>query len=538
MAATHQLCPDCGKDNLQINDSGSTYCHTADCVGYTPADRVKTNTDVAAVPKAATQQSFKTINNILSTADYKAVESRGITSKTAKTYGVVHQSKGNTYFGYYNPEDSVVPIACKTRYPDKRFQVSGDWKQAGLFGQQLFSKGGRYVTITEGEFDALAAYQMSGSKYPVVSIRNGAGGAYKDCKEHYEWLDSFENIIICFDDDEPGRKAAKEVADLFGGKSKVVKHVKGCKDACDYLAQGKVKEFSDVFWRAEKYVPDGIVNGDTLWEEVNSPVEASPYQFPFESLNDKTFGIREGEILTIGAGSGVGKTHFVKELVYQGLQATEGNIGLLCLEEGNPATAKALVSLAAGKPLHLPTTESTETERRNAFDKTLGTGRFYLFNHFGSVAVESILSRIKYMVKALDCTTVLLDHLSIVVSAQEETDERKAIDELMTKLRMLTEETNVRMIVVTHLNRPGSGKPHEEGGQTSLVQLRGSGSIAHLSDTVIGLERNAQADDAYERNLTTPRVLKNRFAGLTGACNRIYYDPETGRMAEEIEEAL
>jgi twinkle protein len=87
------------------------------------------------------------------------------------------------------------------------------------------------------------------------------------------------------------------------------------------------------------------------------------------------------------------------------------------------------------------------------------------------------------------------------------------------------------------LKRP-SDKGHEEGAVTSLAQLRGSGSIAQLSDIVIGLERNGQHEDVNERNTTHVRVLKNRFAGLTGKACRLLYNRMTGRMSEIPEETL
>ena len=132
---------------------------------------------------------------------------------------------------------------------------------------------------------------------------------------------------------------------------------------------------------------------------------------------------------------------------------------------------------------------------------------------------------------------MFLDHISIVVSAQNNGDERKAIDEIMTKLRMLVQETGISLICVSHLKRPET-KGHEEGAATSLAQLRGSGSIAQLSDMVIGLERNGQADDVRERNTTYVRVLKNRFAGITGKACALLYSLHTGRMTEveEVEE--
>jgi twinkle protein len=128
------------------------------------------------------------------------------------------------------------------------------------------------------------------------------------------------------------------------------------------------------------------------------------------------------------------------------------------------------------------------------------------------------------MAKATNCKYVFVDHISIIVSSQENGDERKAIDEIMTKLRMLVQETNIALFAVSHLKRP-EGKGHEEGAATSLAQLRGSGSIAQLSDMVIG-ER--------ERNTTYIRVLKNRHSGQTGPACALLYTKESGRMLEYV----
>jgi twinkle protein len=110
-------------------------------------------------------------------------------------------------------------------------------------------------------------------------------------------------------------------------------------------------------------------------------------------------------------------------------------------------------------------------------------------------------------------------------------DERRLIDNTMTKLRTLTEEVQCGMVLVSHLKRP-EGKGHEEGAVTSLAQLRGSAAIAQLSDMVIGLERNQQ--DIDNPNLTTVRILKNRWTGETGIACHLTYSKETGRMTETI----
>jgi twinkle protein len=115
-----------------------------------------------------------------------------------------------------------------------------------------------------------------------------------------------------------------------------------------------------------------------------------------------------------------------------------------------------------------------------------------------------------------------------MVSGIEGGDERRLIDNIMTQLRSLVEELNIGMFVVSHLKRPQQGKGHEDGKQVNLSDLRGSGSIAQLSDFVIGLERNQQSDGE-----TSIRVLKARYKGSsTGLAGSLFYDTNTGRLRE------
>ena len=137
------------------------------------------------------------------------------------------------------------------------------------------------------------------------------------------------------------------------------------------------------------------------------------------------------------------------------------------------------------------------------------------------------------MAKALECRWIILDHLSILISGRDEVvDERRSIDSLMTKLRSLVEETDIGLLLVSHLRRPSGDRGHEDGREISLSHLRGSASIAHLSDSVIALERNQQAEDDAIANTTTIRVLKNRYTGDTGITCYLHYNKETGRMTQ------
>jgi len=464
--------------------------------------------------------------------DPQGMDDRGITPNTVRQFGVVVQGDRHIY-PYYSATDTSELIAAKKRLPQKVFPSEGPMKDTALFGSHCFSKGGRNIVITEGETDAMAVYQLQGSKYPSVSVRSSAT-ALSDCRRNYDWLDSFDEVIICFDNDDAGKKAAKKVAELFSGKAKVMKFGAEYNDPVDVLLDGaKGREaWKHAFWNAETYTPDGIMVGKDMWELVSKPMEKSPAQYPMEGLNTITYGIRLAELVCIAAGSGLGKSQFCREIIWQLLNSTDWNIGCLFMEESPRKTGLSLMSLACDKPLHLPITESTEEERRSAFGATLGSDRLFFFDHFGSTAIDNVVARCRYMVKAHGCKALFLDHVSIIVSSGENGDERRALDEAMTKLRTMCQELDVALFVVSHLKRP-DGKGHEEGGTTSLAQLRGSASIAQLSDIVLGLERDGQSDDPEERNTTRVRVLKNRFSGETGLAAAMLYDLKTGRMHEK-----
>ena len=244
-----------------------------------------------------------------------------------------------------------------------------------------------------------------------------------------------------------------------------------------------------------------------------------------------TFGIRPTELVTICAGSGLGKSTFMRELVFSILSQTTDRIGLAFLEEIPDRTARGLIGLQLNKPIHIPGCDYTPEEVDRVFDSLDLDDRVVLWDTWGSNQIENVLARFRYQVKVLGVKTIVLDHISILVSDQNNGDERKALDEIMTKLRMFCQEMQVSMFVVSHLKRP-EGKGHEDGAYTSLGQLRGSAAIAQLSDIVLGLERNAQAEDVMVRNTTNIRVLKNRYSGQTGPACSLMYNKDTGRLTE------
>jgi len=526
----HLPCPLCkSSDAVSVNADSSAYCFS--CQKY-----IK-EYDMETQPITNGKQESK-VQNFSQQSDFTEIVDRNLSENTCKKYGVSVKTDSmgtitNHYYPYHDKQGSK--IATKTRYTkSKEFSVQGNTHQAGLFGEHLFSKN-KFVIITEGEIDCLSAYQMFYTgKYetPVVSIKHGVASAVKDIKNSLEWLEQFQNILINFDNDEQGKEGALKVAELFSpGKCKIMHLPQEFKDASDCLVKNKIQIYTQAFWNAKRFAPDGIINANTLFDDIIKPSVQSFVQYPFEGLNKMTYGLRASELVTFTSGSGLGKTQVIREVVHHLLKQTKDNLGLLMLEENPVVTSKGIMSIEANQRLHLPDVHISKEEWQKHFDATTGSGRVFLFDHFGSNTIDNIISRVRYLAKGLDCKYIIIDHVSIIVSDQSHGDERKALDEIMTRLRTLVQETGIAMIVVSHLRRP-DGKGHEEGAATSLSQLRGSASIGQLSDMVIGLERDAQHDDPEIRHTTKVRVLKNRFSGITGPCCDLKYDMDTGRLAE------
>jgi len=187
------------------------------------------------------------------------------------------------------------------------------------------------------------------------------------------------------------------------------------------------------------------------------------------------------------------------------------------------------MGLALDKPLHLTKEGVTDDDLRSAFDLTVGSGSVYLYDHFGSLETDNLLNKVRYLAKGCGVSYVILDHLSIVVSGIDDGDERKNIDVVMTKLRSLCEETGIGLILVSHLRRPSGERGWENGLEVTLNSLRGSASIAQLSDMCLSVERDQQGENP---NQSTVRILKNRFSGETGIGCLLNYNIDTGRMTE------
>lgn len=516
----HEPCPKCGSsDACGVFSDGHRYCYSCNTY-FRPDGSVKS--EGVRVSKECIP--FEDLEEVSLT---KRCIGKDTCSKF-KYFSTVYKGKPCQVACYY--DDSGNLVGQKLRFPDKSFAVLGSISNR-LYGSQLWA-GGKKIVITEGEIDCLTVSQLQGNKWPVVSIPNGAQAAKKAIEANLEYLENFEEVILMFDMDDPGRKASEECAKILPAGKAYIANLP-CKDPNECLSEGKGSEVLQAVWNAKPYRPDGIVSGTDLYEKCVTDIDdlKDSVEYPWVALQNKTKGARHGELYVFTSGSGMGKSTILRELEYY-FGVHRGELcGIVALEESTRKTGMELMSIHLNKRLILDPEGTDEDERSRAFLETIGNGKFFLYDHFGSLDSSNLLGKLRYMIVSLGCKRIFLDHISIVVSGMdtdEDGGERKAIDKLMTNLRSLVEETGATMFVVSHLKRPEK-KGHEEGAQVSLSQLRGSGAIAQLSDMVIGLERNQQGDNP---NVLTLRVLKNRFCGDTGVSGYLEYDPETGRLKD------
>lgn len=449
---------------------------------------------------------------------------RGITDATMRYYGVeteVHAdgTHGNILFAYPNG------LTKGRSKKAKNFFYTGETKEAtSLFGMDKFpAASARAITITEGELDAMSAFQMFGSKYPVVSIPSSSG-ARKACTANFDYLNSFERIYLALDADEAGSAAKAVIASLFNfNKVYDVPLDPTLKDANGYLEAGRQEEFTKSWWNAKRFLPAGVISTfgefDKIIDEDSTKVSV-PY--PFGRLQEMTYGIRTGELNLFTAMEGIGKTEVFRALEYHLLKTTDANIGIIHLEEGKGRILKGLAGYELKLPVHLPDSQVSKQDIKNAFHSVARRDeRIHVYTHFGSDDPAVILNTIRFMAGPCNCKYIFLDHITLVVTGLQSDDERKQLDYISTQLAMMVEDHDFACFLISHVNDDGL--------------TRGSRNISKVADLHIHLDRDITAPTPAERNITKLIIRKNRFAGKTGPAGILRFDPETFMLSEEME---
>lgn len=440
---------------------------------------------------------------------------------------------------YYPCTQEGQLVGYKIREVPKNFYSKGrTGADCELFMQFKFSRGGKYVIITEGEVDSLSAYQMffdynksrnSDYEMAVVSPTTGAQSK-KQIAAQYKFFDSFENIILCFDNDKAGQSAAEEVVKyLPKGKVKIMKMKH--KDPNEYLMKGDSRAFISDFYNAESYTPVGVLSSDKLYDAILQQNQVPKVPFPpfLGELNDMTAGgMPLGHIVNIAADTSIGKTTFANSMVEYWVFNSPHTVGVVSMELDAGQYGESLLSQYIQKKLALikDTDQKLEFIRSDKvkakadelFKKPDGSPRFYLLdNRDGSV--EEIQDTVEELVVSCGCRVIILDPLQDILDGLS--NEEQAT--FMKWAKGFQKSHKVLFIFINHMRKTPAG----QSGSDSEQNIMGSSTIIKSASLNILLKRDKMAEDLIVRNTTEILVPKNRICGITGPAGAMYYDNDT-----------
>lgn len=517
----HFPCPVCGsKDNLvryKLLDYGnavSWHCFTPNCTNHlSDSDAVK-----GLQPKETTFEPRE--------LECKALVKRNLSKSVCKEYGVmVDAEKAEYVFPYFNEQG--VQVARKIRKArEKSFYWQGDSKSIQFFGYNTVTPKRNKLVITEGEFDALAARQMLGSEYTVLSVPNGAGSAKDFIKKHLKFVESYKSVYLCFDNDSAGQEACDEVMGLIR-KGQAYRVTLQYKDANEYLQQntdnGEAQRlFKSDFEKAKNAEYDGIVPQDTvknwLLEEMSgvSSVYEGIGKTGIPAL-DEMFSMRKSEVTTIFADPSVGKSSVVRWIIKNLIQQKK-KVLILALEETPREYVTKIAGMLLGRPIIgcLGESKVTEAEAKEVAEQVSQYARVSTIN--GAVSVDELRTLVEYSVRADGTELVVLDNITAATADDAQIATR--LSQTLATLLQLSKELGHHTLVVSHTKRRES---KDRSKAPSMFDGFGSGAIERFSHNVLSLARDVQ-NDSQEIVI---RIVKQRATGKLGECE-LTYIPKTG----------
>lgn len=503
MVDTHQTCPDCGgHECLTVFETGVTYCHQC------PPDKAT---------KKSTMSESKTYDDLtLETRAY-----RGIKKEVAEKLNILTgvDSEGNEVTRVY-----PYPHRPKVRVLPKDFRHNKGFTNDHLLGMDFFNAGtSKKITIVEGEDDWGSAYQMLGEKWPVVALpgANTVKHVLRN-KKCYDYLKSFEKIIIASDGDEAGDQTAQALLKAFPGKCYRVLMTKH-KDPNDYLTNGDGSDFLYGWMNAQKYTPPNVRN--TAEQFLSLYKDAPDHQYVptgIVALDEKILGLMQGHFTVIKAPTGIGKTEFMRYLEYSMLKQGVP-IAAWHLEESELRTLLGLVSYEAKDNLtrrDLIEEKDADSVVQESIKELTKDENFYHFTLQENEGADELCDQIRYFAEVCECKFVFFEPIQDVVTSSDEQGKETALADLSVRLSKLAATLGIGIVTIAHTNENGDPKYCKMIGQRASV--------------IIDLSRDKDVEDEDLKNTTNLKVEKNRPASMEGSAGAMLFDLGTFTMKEKL----
>lgn len=565
----HEQCPRCVEigrdttgDNLAVyeDEEGNLSSHCFSC-GYTVPSKewLEENQDEYYWEEDENlmgKQLPFTVEGIKEKYHFPKKEYRGIRPEIAKPFGVMHltNDEGELEEQIYATYIKKKLVGFKRRKIPKKFlKPYGEaGKPTGLWGQQLFLDDtlSRTLVVTEGSIDCLSMFQIlkdntdrtnniKGTDYrpiPVVTTTLGVNGLAEHLKRQYEWLDRFEKIIVCVDNDEAGKGALEDISNsLPRGKMYVMELPEG-KDVNDMLVEEREKDVVNAFFKAKPYITAGLATGQEVDDSLEEYLSVEKLALPpvFKKLNKALRGgIPVGSMVNICMASGVGKTSIITTMLLHIIFNSKYKPLIVNMESGNAYFGLNLLSAYVGKKITLMGNhealeylrrEDIKEKRKNLFNTPDGKSRFILSDDKGS-DVEAIKDIILNAVIKEGCRVIILDLLSNIIDGLSLEDQ----NQFVAWIEDLISQYEVIVICANQIRKSPSGK--EDPSATPVEDMvYGTSKIVKTASLNLMFGRDKSSEDNIERNTLHCVCTKNRTTGITGAMDSLYYNNEENKF--------
>lgn len=499
-------------------------------------------------PKKKTEEEIR--EEIQEIRDLRAphFEHRGIRPEYFRKSGIklsYSEYDGKTPFTFdfpYTSEGKLV--GYKSIMVDKKAMWSvGDIKSADLFNWEVAKKAGvRRLYITEGEYDCRALEQMledhaakrksQYNKFAVVSLPHGVGSAVPTLgRMRKEISKFFTEIVLVFDNDEPGKMAVKDVQKIMPDV-KVAVYPTSAKDANEALLKGDGDIFADfAIWKSAKPTSEGVVGVSTVLTRALEPPEMG-LSYPWQELTDMVYGQRFSEATCLGAGIGLGKTLISHEVAAWNIKEHKEKVFMVLLEEENEHTLWNVAGKIDSIPYHRPEVAKDNWEQFQDTARSL-EGSLFMWESSGNAEnrfdIEEILNAVRYNTMECGVRFHVIDNITRLVDHLSTGEANEFINKWSSEIANLATELNIHIDMFSHLNAPKGkdARDHESGGEVLASQFTGSRGIMRSFPVLMGFERNKMAPDGRASN-SFITCIKNRKYGGEGKI-KTQYQPN-GRL--------
>ena len=413
---------------------------------------------------------------------------------------------------------SCLVIRCEGSLRIFRVGTKG-WtgKQSDLSGQHKFTSGGKYLLIVGGEEDKCAAFQMlrdyqeskgNDDFNPVAVVSPTTGESCADqVAAQYEFIDSFDVVILGLDNDEAGQEAMRVAAEkLPQDKLRIVKWSDN--DPNNMLLEGRERQFLRDFYGAKDYTDTGVKSSDGLMDEVRDFLKIKKLTLPdymHKLQENMRGGIAFCRVVNVIADTSVGKSSHINNKVYHWIMNTDSTVGVISLEATAAEYAMEMLSIHLEHNLNwyksgddvLEYLDNPEVQKQyeELFTLPDGRPRFYIVDEREG-KISTVEKQIQRMHKQYGVDVVVIDVLSDLLRSLDNSEQDKHM-----MFQKLFVKNGPIIVNALHTRKPPNDKDGKKRKATEYDAL-GSSSFVQSAHINIVYNRDKMAQDIIEKNTT------------------------------------